>query len=261
MVNTQQSFLNSYFLMPNRICSLYFCHMAWLFAFIGFLLFRLPGAVLGFFLGSLVSNTRVYTNYGGTRINTRDFELRLLTLASLVIKADGKVTQKELDYVRRYFVSAYGKARANEVFRIFNNELHKTDVSAAEICTYFATFSRDESRLQLLHFLFGIAQADGSVSEAEWLKIESFSRYLKVRPIDFESIKAMFIKQVDGAYKILEVDKSANDAEIKKAYRDLAKRHHPDKVQHLGEAYVKAAREKFQNIQKAYEQIKSERGF
>ena len=123
------------------------------------------------------------------------------------------------------------------------------------------TFARYESRLQLLHFLFGIAQADGSVSEVEWLKIESFSRYLRVRPIDFESIKAMFIKQVDGAYKILEVDKSATDAEIKKAYRDLAKRHHPDKVQHLGEAYLKAAREKFQNIQKAYEQIKSERGF
>ena len=178
-----------------------------------------------------------------------------------MIKADGKVTQKELDYVRRYFVSAYGKARANEVFRIFNNELLKSDVSAAEICNYFATFTRYESRLQLVHFLFGIAQADGSVSEAEWLKIESFSRYLRVRPIDFESIKAMFIQQVDGAYKILEVHKSATDAEIKKAFRDLAKRHHPDKVQHLGEAYVKAAREKFQNIQKAYEQIKSERGF
>ena len=235
--------------------------MALLFAFIGYLLFRFPGAILGYFLGSLLSNTRVYTNFGGERINTRDFELKLLTLASLVIKADGKVTQKELDYVRRYFVSAYGKARANEVFRIFNNELRKTDVSAAEICNHFANFARYESRLQLVHFLFGIAQADGSVSEAEWLKIESFSRYFRVRPIDFESIKAMFIKQVDGAYKILEADKSATDAEIKKAYRDLAKRHHPDKVQHLGEAYVKAAREKFQNIQKAYEQIKSERGF
>ena len=115
--------------------------MALLFAIIGFLLFRLPGAILGYFLGSLVSNTRVYTNFGGTRINTRDFELKLLTLASLVIKADGKVTQKELDYVRRYFVSAYGKARANEVFRIFNNELRKTDVSAAEICNHFATLS------------------------------------------------------------------------------------------------------------------------
>ena len=81
--------------------------MALLFAIIGFLLFRLPGAILGYFLGSLVSNTRAYTNFGGTRINTRDFELKLLTLASLVIKADGKVTQKELDYVRRYFCLLY----------------------------------------------------------------------------------------------------------------------------------------------------------
>ena len=244
-----------------RVVSLYLYIMALLFAFIGFLLFRLPGAIIGYFLGSLLSNTRVYTNIGSTRLNTREFEVKLLTLASLVIKVDGKVTQKELDYVRRYFVSAYGKVRANEVFRIFNSEIKKTDVSAPQICNHFATFARYESRLQLIHFLFGIAGADGSVSEAEWLKIESFSRYLRVRSIDFESIKAMFIKQVDGAYKILEVDRSASDSEIKKAYRYLAKRHHPDKVEHLGEPYVKAAREKFQNIQKAYEQIKSERGF
>ena len=78
--------------------------MALLFAFIGFLLFRLPGAIIGYFLGSLISNTRVYTNIDSTRIKTRDFEVKLLTLASLVIKADGKVTQKELDYVRRHCI-------------------------------------------------------------------------------------------------------------------------------------------------------------
>ena len=224
--------------------------MALLFAFIGFLLFRLPGAILGYFLGSLVSNTRVYTNFGGTRINTRDFELKLLTLASLVIKADGKVTQKELDYVRRYFVSAYGKARANEVFRIFNNELRKTDVSAAEICNHFATFARYESRLQLLHFLFGIAQADGSVSEAEWLKIESFSRYLRVRPIDFESIKAMFIKQVNGAYKILEVDKSATDAEIKKGLSGFGQTASPRQGATLGEGLCEGGTRKISKYPK-----------
>ena len=92
--------------------------MALLFALIGYFLFRLPGAILGYFLGSLLSNTRVYTKFGSERINSQDFELKLLTLASLVIKADGKVTQKELDYVRRYFVSAYGKERANDVFRV-----------------------------------------------------------------------------------------------------------------------------------------------
>jgi len=232
-----------------------------LFAFIGYLLFRLPGAIIGFFIGSMFSKTRLSTSFVTTRMDTRDFELKLLTLAGLVIKADGKVTQKELDYVRRYFVSAYGKHRANEVFRVFNNELNKSNVSAAEICGHFASYARYESRLQLVHFLFGIAQADGVVSDIEWRTIEGFSRYLQLRSMDFESIKAMFIKAVDGAYKILEVEKSATDAEIKKAYRDLAKQHHPDKVQHLGEAYVKAAREKFQQLQKAYEQIKTERGF
>jgi DnaJ like chaperone protein len=84
---------------------------------------------------------------------------------------------------------------------------------------------------------------------------------LKLSTADFESIKAMFIDQVGGAYKILEIDKSASNQKIKKAYRDLAKKHHPDKVQHLGAAYVKAAQEKFQKIQKAYQRIKTERGF
>ena len=41
---------------------------------------------------------------------------------------------------------------------------------------------------------------------------------------------------------------------------DLAKKHHPDKVQHLGEAYIKSAKEKFARIQAAYENIKKQRG-
>ena len=71
----------------------------------------------------------------------------------------------------------------------------------------------------------------------------------------------MFIKETDNDYKILEVDKNSSDDEIKKSYRALAKKHHPDKVQHLGEAYVKAAQNKFQKIQKAYQNIKNKRGF
>jgi len=226
----------------------------WLFAILGYTLFRLPGALIGFFLGSFFSPRSI-------KISSRDFEINLLALASLVIKADGKVSQKELDFVRAYFVSAYGKNRANEVFKIFNQNFKNKGISLNKISNLFNLGLNYESKLQVIHFLFGIAKADGSISQQEINKLLEFSNLFKLSYADFLSIKAMFIKEVDNDYKILEVDKSASDEEIKKSYRSLAKKHHPDKVQHLGEAYVKAAQDKFQKIQKAYQNIKVKRGF
>ena len=225
-----------------------------LFALIGYTFFRLPGAFVGFFIGSFLS-PKVQ------KISSKDFEINLLALASLVIKADGKVTQNELDFVRRYFVSAYGKNRANEVFKIFNQNVKNKGISVSKISRLFNLALNYESRLQVIHFLFGIAKADGIISELEIKKLLEFSNLFKLSYADFLSIKAMFIQETDNAYKILELDKSATNDQIKKSYRELAKKHHPDKVQHLGDAYVKAAQDKFQQIQKAYQNIKNERGF
>ena len=225
-----------------------------LFALIGYTFFRLPGAFIGFFIGSFLS-PKVQ------KISSKDFEINLLALASLVIKADGKVTQNELDFVRRYFISAYGKNRANEVFKIFNQNVKNKGISVSKISRLFNLALNYESRLQVIHFLFGIAKADGNISELEIKKLLEFSNLFKLSYADFLSIKAMFVKESDNAYKILEVDKTATNDQIKKSYRDLAKKHHPDKVQHLGDAYVKAAQDKFQQIQKAYQNIKNERGF
>ena len=225
-----------------------------LFALIGYIFFRLPGAFIGFFIGSFLS-PKVQ------KISSKDFEINLLALASLVIKADGKVTQNELDFVRRYFVSAYGKNRANEVFKIFNQNVKNKGISVSKISRLFNLALNYESRLQVIHFLFGIAKADGNISELEIKKLLEFSNLFKLSYADFLSIKAMFVQESDNAYKILEVDKTATNDQIKKSYRDLAKKHHPDKVQHLGDAYVKAAQDKFQEIQKAYQNIKNERGF
>jgi DnaJ like chaperone protein len=225
-----------------------------LFALIGYTFFRLPGAFIGFFIGSFLS-PKVQ------KISSKDFEINLLALASLVIKADGKVTQNELDFVRRYFISAYGKNRANEVFKIFNQNVKNKGISVSKISRLFNLALNYESRLQVIHFLFGIAKADGNISELEIKKLLEFSNLFKLSYADFLSIKAMFIQETDNAYKILELDKTATNDQIKKSYRELAKKHHPDKVQHLGDAYVKAAQDKFQQIQKAYQNIKNERGF
>lgn len=243
------------------------CMFKWILAVMGYMFFRYPGAILGFILGTVIDNwnrsskgfNSVFTSQGQT-VSPGDFELNLLSLASLVIKADGQVSQTELDYVRAYFVQAYGKERANATFRTFNEVIKNREISAQRIGLYLQQRTKYEVRLQILHFLFSIAQADGNVSDSELSQLQSIARFLALNNRDFESIKAMFFKSADNAYKILEIEKSATDAEVKKAFRTMAKKYHPDKLQHMDAAYQKGAQDKFTKVQEAYEQIQKERG-
>ncbi len=239
----------------------------WFAALLGFFLFRFPGAVIGFLLGSFIDSLSgsagprtVFGEASKQRVSPADFELNLLSLCSIVIKADGQVSQRELDYVRQYFLGTYGKERANAIFRTFNEVIKKREISAQRICEFLNQRTRYEVRLQLLHFLFGIAQADGNVSTAEIQKLQEIAAYLRVGSHDFESIKAMFIKSADTAYKILEIGKTASDEEVKRAYRRMAKKYHPDRVVTQDEAIKKGAEEKFKRVQRAYEDIQRERG-
>ncbi len=233
------------------------------------------GALIGYFIGSAAdslfgkndgSSSRgggfktVFDNATRETVSPGDFELNLLSLASIVIKADGTVSQTELDYARQYFVRAYGKERANATFRTFNDVIKNREVSASRICTYLNSRTRYEVRLQILHFLFGIAQADGHVSEPEVRVMAQIAGYFRVNHQDFESIKAMFFKSAESAYKILEIQKDATNDEVKKAFRTMAKKYHPDKLQHMDEAYRKGAEDKFRKVQEAYETIQKERG-
>ncbi len=239
----------------------------WVAAVLGYFVFRLPGAILGFIVGSLfegVGGSRrgstIFEDFTRQTVSPADFELNLLSLCSIIIKADGSVSQRELDYVRQYFISTYGKEKANAIFRTFNEVIKKREISAQRICVYLVQRTRYEVRLQLLHFLFGIAQADGQISKSEADKLRELAGYLRVGRYDFESIMAMFIKSADNAYKILEIDKTATDDEVKKAYRRMAKKYHPDRVVTENEAIKKGAEEKFKEVQKAYDTIQKERG-
>ena len=227
------------------------------------------GAILGLALGSVVdgmsngSADTVYTNTSKQRVQTQsgDFEVSLLILASIVIKADGKQDQRELDFVRLQFVNMYGKERANHAFKLFKEINKQQNISTRQVCLQIRSMMQHASRLQLIHFLFGIATADGVVTKDEVAQIYTIAGYLGISHNDYESIKAMFYKSTDSAYKILEIDKTATNEDIKKAYRAMAKKYHPDKVIHLGQEHQKGAEEKFKQVQDAYEQLQKERNF
>ena len=243
----------------------------WLGAGIGFVTGGPIGAIIGFAAGSVLDAStqkdfqqeakRYQSNSSSQRGNTQsgDFEISLLILAAIVIKSDGKIDQRELNFVRSQFVGMYGKERANHAFKLFKG-IMKKQISSRQVCMQIRQHMPHASRLQLIHFLFGIAKADDHVAEIEVEEIRKIAGYLYINQYDFESIKAMFYKATDSAYKILEIDQSATDDEVKKAYRKMAKKYHPDKLQGLGEEHLKGAQEKFQSIQAAYETIKKERG-
>ena len=243
----------------------------WLGDGIGFTFGGPIGAILGFVAATVVDKftnedfVKEQQNYQKDFQQKRaqtlsgDFEISLLILASVVIKADGKVDERELNFVRSQFVGMYGKDRANKAFQLFKGMMKK-QVSSRQVCIQIRQHMPHSSRLQLIHFLFGIAKADEYVSDIEVDEIRKIAGYLYVNQYDFESIKAMFYKSSDSAYKILEVETSVTDSELKTAYRKMVKKYHPDKLIGLGDEHLKGAKEKFQRIQEAYEAIKNERG-
>ncbi|WP_296315907.1 TerB family tellurite resistance protein [Winogradskyella sp. UBA3174] len=242
------------------------------------------GAIIGLAIGSFVDNlggkgspligerqtgSRQRNPYGQRSTQTRtqqpqtqsgDFEVSLLILASIIIKADGKQDQRELDFVRQQFTNMYGKERANKAFELFKR-VTKQNISTRQVCVQIRQMMDHASRLQLIHFLFGIAKADGLVTEDEIGQIYTMSGYLGISSKDYESIKAMFYSSSDNAYKVLEIDKSVADNEVKKAYRTMAKKYHPDRLGHLGKEHQEGAEAKFRQVQEAYEHIQKERGF
>tara|TARA_B100000579_G_C22192114_1_gene558963 strand:- start:119 stop:559 length:441 start_codon:yes stop_codon:yes gene_type:complete len=139
-------------------------------------------------------------------------------------------------------------------------EILKQEYSIKEVCYQIKLNMNHPTRLQLLHILFGLSQADGNIHPEELKIIYSIGNHLGIKQIDLKSIEAMFYNNIESAYKILETNPSSTDIEIKKAYRKMATKYHPDKIEHLGENFKKMAEDKFKKLNEAYQQIKKERG-
>ncbi|MGC6413257.1 MAG: TerB family tellurite resistance protein [Bacteroidia bacterium] len=240
-------------------------------AVIGFLSSGPFGAVVGFLIGSYIDyayngessnneyNRQSSSSYQGhpSQVN---FKNSLLVLIAAVMKADGKAMKSELDLVKSMLIRTYGEQQSKEMLLTLRDYL-KQEHNLYEICRNLRNRMGYSQRLELVHILFRISRADGNVSDAEVNIIQIVSNQLGVSTPDYLSLKAMFVSSSDADYKILDVSPTASEADVKKAYRDLAKRFHPDRLQGLSETEKTAASEKFVRVQKAYENIKKKKGW
>lgn len=248
-------------------------------ALLGFFLLgrSIIGAFLGFIIGSVIDNFAVVAggkknregsvnedifeyyrqHAGGSR---SDFATMLMALSASVMRADGKVLKVELDFIKSFFSQQFGPHFTTEHLQVLKHFLDTGEIPLQKICGDIKLRTQLEVRIQLIHYLFALAKADGHVHETEIHAIKRIASLLDVPDADFESLKNMFYRDANSDYHVLGIEPSATEEEIKKAYRQMAIRYHPDKVIHMGEEYQKGAKEKFQKLQEAYENIKKARG-
>lgn len=247
----------------------------WIGGVLGWVVLGPLGALLGYLVGSAVdgyierssessdgntSRTNTYrrSTYSATE-QRNSFLVSLLVLSAAVIKADGKTLQSELDYVKDFVRRNFGEDAVPEAMRMLE-QLTRQEVNIYSVGPQIAQYMNYSQRLQLFHYLVQIAMADGHFDKKEKGVLEAIGATIGLGQADYESVIAMFYKETNAAYTVLEISANATDDEVRAAYRKMAMKNHPDKVATLGPDVQKAAAEKFRQVQEAYETIKRERG-
>lgn len=258
-----------------------------IFTIIGFITGSFGGAFIGFIIGSIVDSFSSFKVIRSTYFsNQQNFLDILLRLTSAIVKSDrtGTMLKSELNFVKDYLVRSFGPQVATQALYQLREYLNE-EIDIPTLCHNFSKKATIHEKLILLQFLFGLSASDGKIESDELKMIQNISDWTGVSRSDFESLKAMFFarqyqyqsqqqytynssssnysnsyQSLENDYKILEIPSTATDDDVKKAYRKLAMKHHPDKVNHLGEEVRKTAEEKFRLLNQSYERIKKSRG-
>lgn len=232
-----------------------------------------------------INNVAIPTAEHSQNIFTQasEFTDMLLMLSAAVIKADGRIYEKERRLVRVRLAHNLSPLVVKSYMERLELYLQK-EVLVEKVCLRVRNELDYPSKIQLLHFLTGLTVTNGLIIDSEFELLRKIVRLIDLPERSFVSVLAMFkyeriqsydqhsrsrssstkpkpINALNNAYAILEINATATDEDVKKAYRKLAKIHHPDRVMHLGVEFQKIAKIKFQKIADAYDFIKAKRGF
>lgn len=230
----------------------------WIAGGLGFWLGGPIGAIIGYAVGTLIEKGDVITA-SRTQNPQEGFRVTLIVLVAAVMKADGTVKKSELDYVKDFFVRNFGVEATKDAMLLLRDILQK-DIPINDVGRQIGDNLDYNTRLQLLHFLYGIGKADGVLDEKELILIEQIAYAMGISGADMASTKGMYYEDINSAYDVLEVLPTVSDDEVKRAYRIAAVKYHPDKVAHLGTDVQKSATERFKQVNEAYDKIKKARG-
>ena len=255
----------------------------WILTGLGWAMGGPLGAVAGYFVGRAISDNprpgqrAVPPRPGQRHVNTgteQDVTFALIVLMASVMKSDGQVTRSELDYVKTFLRKNYAEDKANDILHALRDVV-KRDFELRDICRQIVENTGYSTRYHMLDFLFGLADADATLTAPEATTLRRIGAYLGINTRDYASILGRHLQQgrarqqrAGGAegpafagdpYQVLGITSAATDDEVRRAYRRLALKYHPDKVEGMSEEVRRNATEQFRRITEAYETIKTAR--
>ena len=242
----------------------------WILGGLGFVVGGPIGALIGVFIASMfdeskntLNNTESARtmNYGRRRATQGDISVSIIVLLACVIKADGRVLKAEINYIKPFLLRTFGEEQAKQALALLKQLLNE-HIDPVAVSRQMAQYINYSTRLELVRLLLEVSNSDGDIAPQELNVIEIIVTNMAVQQADYHSLLALYQrhKDVNWAYTALEILPSATNDEVKKAYRRMAMKYHPDKVANAGEELRKQATDKFRGINEAYEHIKKQRG-
>ena len=246
--------------------------------FLGFFFFGPIGALLGFLIGALFdSRVRIstsgffFTDFGAGNIFRDSFPL----LAAAITRAGG-LTKPTVLTVKNIITQLFGVQNAVFMMKKYKNYVENgfNPYILNEACENILYSLNHQSKIYIISLLFTILKAKDTFSSEEIFIIQKISRNIGISGYEFESMLNQY-KSGDfrsnsysqsrvyksDPYQVLQVDKNTNIEDIKKQFRKLSKKYHPDVTLNLPENEKKEAEIKMKEIINAYEMIKKEKGF
>ena len=241
------------------------------------LLFGGPlGAIAGAALGHVLLDKKIgypgrqtrsipAPEFGQAEQAQATYFISLFSILGKLSKIDGVVTKDEIVVAQNFINSLPMGEQEKDFARQVFNEAKDSGYSIEDFAMQLYAAIQNQPALLLSFFdlLFKIAAADGKLHPAEETALKSIQNIFRLSASQYDDIKAVYFKELDKYYKMLNCTPESTNEEIKSNYKKLVKDFHPDKIisKGLPEEFIDFAESRFREIQESYEKIQKERNF
>jgi DnaJ like chaperone protein len=240
--------------------------------FLGFIFFSGFAGILLFialFWGFSFWIQRQVSTYESSQTESHNrFVWLLIHILVKISQMDGHVSRDEVQTIQRFFQYnlRYNQTQMAWVKNLIKEATSSTDTLETLLQEFRQTFAY-EPRLILLELIYQIVYTKDPVPENELATARRIAAFLEISDYELRTIEAKYTYQKNRTaagglgddaqnYAVLGLESGADLESIKKSYRQLSMKYHPDKVAHLGDEFKNVAEEKMKEINSAYDYFK-----